>query len=99
MHTTDKQRVNRFLAAIKELGWSVRKAGDVALVSGTTVHSWQNKKIPDRLGPETRDAIDAFLEAFPHMERGAGAVNRAAALLAAERLEQLAADLRREAGG
>jgi hypothetical protein len=71
----------------------------VALVSGQRVNSWQHGEIPERLGPETRDAIDAFLADYPNIERGAGAVSRAGLLIAADRLEQLAAQLRAEAGG
>lgn len=89
--------LTRFLK--RTSAYSVREAGSFIGVSGERVSNWRNGDLPKRgLNRRVERAIEEFL-AQPEPGVDMGRVEQMALTLAAARLEQLAADLRKEAKG
>lgn len=87
---TDEDLVNAFVASTS--GYSLREAGELAGVSHGTVDRWRKGQIGE-LKPATRRALEDYLALHVPDDH----TERLAKLIAANRLEELAAQLRREA--
>lgn len=88
--------IDRFLE--KTSAYSTREAGRFIGVSHERVNRWRNGARP-ALQPENERAIRMFLEAPDHPAGDKSRVESMALLIAADRLERMAADLRAEAQG
>lgn len=96
MALTDADRVKRFLELTSD--FSVRRAGAFIGVTGTAVHAWRSGAVPEKLRDDHRLALDTFLEmGGPDALLDPKAQERMIDLLVADRLEQMAAQLRSEA--
>ena len=88
----DIDLVNEYVAITSR--YSTREAGGLIGMSAQTISDWRGGKLPGELRADTRRAIEDVISALPKNATDEGVIDRMVALLAADRLEDLARELR-----